>query len=176
MDQSVSPRETVWLAGTCAAAAGTAWVVSCACRTVQESGAAARVNRSARLERQIVVLLIQRLRERVERLRGLPFGGYLRRYSGAFAAGAPSPSPPTLGRQHDQLARDDLGDVACLLLAVFPGPVLDPPFDVDLIPLLQVLLRDVRQAGALVVPADHAVPLGLLLLFPTLARPLPAGG
>jgi hypothetical protein len=35
------------------------------------SGNAARASRTMRLERQIVVLLIQRLRERVERFGGL---------------------------------------------------------------------------------------------------------
>src|SRR6185503_4475571 len=100
--------------------------------------------------------------------RCLPFGGCPRGDLGAFAATA-------LGRQHDQFARNDLGDVARLLLAVFPGAVLDPPLDVDLIALLEVLLGDVRQAGSFVVPADDPVPLRLLLLFTTLRVPLPAG-
>src|SRR5438034_592492 len=38
------------------------------------SGNAARASRTVRLERQIVVLLIQRLRERVERFGGFPTG------------------------------------------------------------------------------------------------------
>src|SRR5574342_194081 len=121
MDHSVSPRTTVWLEGNCAAAAGTAWVVSCACRTVPDSDTAARVNRIARLERQIVVLLIQRLRERVERLRGLPLGGRLRAGLGPGKLPTLATAATALRGQHDQLTRDDLGDVARLFLAVFPG-------------------------------------------------------
>src|SRR6266699_768534 len=139
-------------------AEGAACVVSCAARSVHGSGTAARTSSAARLERQIVVLLIQRLRERFERLRCLPFGRCTRGDLGSFAATA-------LGRQHDQFARNDLGDVARLLLAIFPGAVLDPPLDVDLIALLEVLLGDVREAGSLatVIPADDPVPLGFLL-------------
>src|SRR3989442_16004042 len=81
---------------SCAAFAvsGRAWVVSwatsCGAPT-PASSPATRASRAARSERQIVVLLIQRLRERVERLRlalGRHFGRGLgaRELAGAFAA------------------------------------------------------------------------------------------
>src|SRR3989475_11570884 len=128
MDQRLSPMTTVWLAGSCpswkaAAGGGTcdvscaafelsarAWVVSWATSggaTTPASSPATRASRAARSERQIVVLLIQRLRERVERLRlalGRDFGRGLCARAQATAAppppAAPSPSaaeppPPT---------------------------------------------------------------------------------
>src|SRR2546426_8371690 len=139
-----------------------------------------RASRAARSERQIVVLLIQRLRERFERFRlagshSAPVGGHLRRsLRPRYIAGAFATTPTSPGRQQEHFPRDDLGDVARLLLAIFPRAVLDAPFDVDAVALLHVLLGEVRQLGALVVPADDAVPFGLLLLLPTLPRPLPA--
>src|SRR2546428_5598093 len=66
------------------------WVVSCARRTPMSSGTAARASTAPLLERQIVVLLIQCLRELVERLR-FAFGGHLRRGLGARVL--PSPCP-----------------------------------------------------------------------------------
>src|SRR5213078_3941272 len=206
MDQRVSPVTTVWLAGSCpswkaAAGGGTcdvscaafelsarAWVVSWATSggaTTPASSPATRASRAARSERQIVVLLIQRLRERFERFRlapghGCSVRGHLRRglgpreVAGAFAA-TPTPAPTPARRQQQYFPRDDLGDVARLLLTIFPRAVLDAPFDVDAVALLHVLLGEVRQLGALVVPADDAMPFGLLLLLPTLPRPLPAG-
>src|SRR5713101_2039901 len=183
MDQRLSPRVTVWLAGSCPWTAAAACVVSCcvvsrccvvscAGRTVHASGNAARASSMARLERQIVVLLIQRLRERVERFWGLPSD---------FRSRLPSSGPhwggSTSGPKHDQLARDDLGDVARLLLTVFPGAVFDPPLDVHFVTLLEVLLAHIGQTGpGLVIPADNPVPIGLFLLFPAVAGPLPAGG
>src|SRR5207244_8349503 len=123
-----------------------------------------------------VVLLTQGLRERVDPFRlAAPLGRYLggrlgpREIAGAFAA-----SPPPI-RQEQHLARDDLGRVPRLFLPILPGAVLDAPLDVDPVPLLHVLLRQIRQLGAFVVPADHPMPLGLLLLLPTLPRPLPTG-
>src|SRR6266508_5472216 len=136
------------------------------------SGNAARASSTARSERQIVVLLIQRLRERVERFWG---------FAACFRGPLPSPRPRThrggsaSRPQHDQLTRDDLSDVARLFLAIFPRPVLDPPLDIDLVTLLQVLLGDVGQAGTLVVPADYPMPLRLFLLLPAVPRPLAAG-
>src|SRR5207249_6132757 len=133
-------------------------------------------SRAARSERQIVVLLIQGLRERVERFRLAPalrrhLGGGLgpRELAGPFAA-----SPR---RQEDHFPRDDLGGVPGLLLPIFPGPILDAPLDVDPVPFLHVLLRQIRQLGAFafVIPADHPMPLGLFLLLATLPRPLPTG-
>src|SRR2546427_1040827 len=52
----------------------------------------------------------------------------------------------TLFRSH--FPRDDLGGVPGLLLPIFPGPVLDAPLDVDPVPFLHVLLRQIRQLGA----------------------------
>src|SRR5712692_2271524 len=76
IDQRVSP-----LATTCRPAAGGAVVESCAA-SVAANGKATTTAHTMGLERQIVVLLIQRLRERVERL-GLALGSHLRRRLGA---------------------------------------------------------------------------------------------
>src|SRR5207249_410198 len=117
MDQRVSPVTTVWLAGSCpswkaAAGGGTcdvscaafelsarAWVVSWATSggaTTPASSPATRASRAARSERQIVVLLIQRLRERVERLR-LALGRHLGR--GLLLLLPTLPRPLAAGRQ-----------------------------------------------------------------------------
>src|SRR3989442_8478339 len=96
MDQRVSPVATTWVAGNwpSGAGAGAAWDVSCAGVGVSgracvvscaasagaspASSPATRASRAARSERQIVVLLIQGLRERVERFRlASPLGRYL---------------------------------------------------------------------------------------------------
>src|SRR6266404_7473393 len=192
MDQRVSPVATTWVAANrpSGAGAGAAWDVSCGGVEVSgracvvscaltagaspASSPATRASRAARSERQIVVLLIQGLRERVERFRlaaslGRYLGGRLgpREVAGPFAA-----SPR---RQEDHFPRDDLGGVPGLLLPIFPGPVLDAPFDVNPVPLLHVLLGQIRQLRAFVVPADHPMPFGLFLLLPTLPRPLPTG-
>src|SRR5438874_9151747 len=175
MDQRVSPVTTVWLAGSCpswkaAAGGGTcdvscaafelsarAWVVSWATSggaTTPASSPATRASRAARSERQIVVLLIQGLRERVERFRLAPaLGRHLRgglgprELAGPFAASA--------RRQEDHFPRDDLGGVPGLLLSIFPGPVLDAPLDVDPVPFLHVLLHQIHLLGAFVVQADQ---------------------
>src|SRR2546426_6841120 len=90
-----------------------------------------RASRAARSERQIVVLLIQRLRERFERFRfagshSAPVGGHLRRsLRPRYVAGAFATTPTSPGRQQEHFPRDDLGDVARLLLAIFPRAVLD---------------------------------------------------
>src|SRR5205814_10028261 len=76
--------------------------------------------------------------------------------------------------QQNHFPRDDLGDVARLLLTIFPRAVLDALSDVDSLALLHVLLVELRLPVALVVPTDDAIPFGLLLLLPTLPRPLPA--
>src|SRR5207245_6103931 len=149
---------------------GRAWLVflatSCGATTPATSPAT-MASRAARSERQIVVLLIQRLRERVERLRlalGRDFGRGLgaRELAGAFAA-----SP---GGQQDHFPRGDLGDVTSLLLAIFPRAVLDPPFHVDAAALFHVLLVQTGQLGALVVPEDDAMRLSLLRFLPALPR------
>src|SRR2546427_3516326 len=149
-----------------------AFVVSCAPSPGPPSSPATRASRTARLERQIVVLLIERLRERVERFR-LAFGSDLGRGPGARELGSTFAASPR--RQQDHFPRDDLGDVARLLLPVLPGAVLYPAFDIELVALLHVLLGQIGQLGAFVVPADDPVPLGLLLALPPLPRPLPAG-
>src|SRR5437868_7870630 len=202
MDQRVSPRVTTWVAGSwppapspgagaCAACdvsgagcnvSGRACVVSCATSTGAgpASSPATRASRAARSERQIVVLLIQGLRERIERFRLAPrlgrhLGGGLgpREIARALPASpaAPSPSPR---RQEKHFPRDDLGRVPRLLFPILPRAILDPPLDVDPVAFLPVLLGQVRELGTLVVPADHPVPLGLFLLLATLPRPLPA--
>src|SRR6266567_527562 len=164
MDQRVSPVATTWVAGNWPNGAGAG----------AASSPATRASRAARSERQIVVLLIQGLRERVERFRLAPALG--RHLGGGFGprelAGPFAASPR---RQEDHFPRDDLGGVPGLLLPIFPGPVLDAPLDVDPVPFLHVLLRQIRQLGPFVVPADHPMPLRLFLLLATLPRPLPTG-
>src|SRR2546426_10441890 len=87
---------------------------------------------------QIVVLLIQRLRECVERLRlASPLGCHVGRGLGPRELAGPFSAAP--GRQEDHFPRDDLGDVASLLLAIFPRAVLNAPFHVDAVALLHVL-------------------------------------
>src|SRR5713101_3668478 len=105
------------------------------------SGNAARASSTARSEREIVVLLIQRLRERVER-----FWGFAACFRGPLHSPRSHRSGSASRPEHDQLTRDDLGAVARLLIPIFPRPVLDPPFDIDLVALLQVLLGDRGQA------------------------------
>src|SRR2546422_706278 len=161
------------LSAPCArTASAAALVVSCAPSPGTPSSPATRASRTARLERQIVVLLIKRLRERVERFR-LAFGSDLGRGPRARKLG--SSFAAATRRQQDHFPCDDLGDVARLLLTVFPGAVLDPAFDIELVALLHVLLGQIGQLGAFVVPADDPVPLGLLLALPPSSGPLPAG-
>src|SRR5262249_33550308 len=57
-----------------------------------------------------------------------------------------------------------------------PGAVLDAPLDIDLVAFLAVSLSDIRQTRTLVVPQNHPVPLGFLLLFARLILPTPTGG
>src|SRR5258706_5090292 len=135
------------------------------------SGNAARASSTARSDRQMVVLLIQRLRERVERLWGFAAGlrGPLRSTrSRAYRGGA------AFGPQHDQLTRDDLGDVARLLLTIFPRPVLDPSFDIDLVALFQELFAIVAKPGPLVVQPVNPLHFGLFFLLPPFPVHLPA--
>src|SRR6267378_6627694 len=192
MDQRVSPVATRWVAGNCPseAGAGAAWdvsgagvvvsgracVVSCApsAGASPASSPATRASRAARSERQIVVLLIQGLRERVERFRlASPLGRYLGGRLGPREIAGPFAASPR--RQEDHFPRDDLGGVPRLLLPILPGPVLDAPLDVDPVPLLHVLLGQIRQLGAFVVPADHPMPFSFFLLLSTLPCPLPTG-
>src|SRR5207249_10625087 len=92
-------------------------VVSCAPSAVTRSGTATSAVSRAWLERQIVVLLIQRLRKRLERFR-LALGRHLGRR--LHARRVRTLAAAALGCQHDQLAGDDLGDVPRLLVPVFP--------------------------------------------------------
>src|SRR5689334_3855133 len=201
MDQRVSPAATTWVAGSCPGegagagavcdvscagleVSGRACVVSCArsVGTGPPSSPATRASRAARSERQIVVLLIKCLRERIERLSlALSFGRDLgsrlrpRELAGAFP-GSPTTTLTTApSRQEEHFPRNDLSRVARLLLSILPRPVLDAPLDVDPVAFLHVLLGQIRELGTLVVPANDPVPLGLLLLLPPLPRPLPAG-
>src|SRR3989440_2432318 len=191
MDQRVSPRVTTWVAGSwppppCPGAgagaacdvsgaacdvSGRACVVSCATSTGAGPGSspATRASRAARSERQIVVLLIQGLRERVERFRLAPgLGCHLsgglgsREIARALPTSATSASPR---RQEDHFSRDDLGGVPRLLLPILPRAILDPPLDVDPVAFFHVLFGQIRELGAFVVPADDPVPLGLFLLL-----------
>src|SRR5256714_9721224 len=124
MGERGSPRGTTWVAGSWppppspGAGAGATWdvsgagcnvsgracVVSCATSTGAgpASSPATRASRAARSERQIVVLLIQGLRERIERFRLAPrlgrhLGGGLgpREIARALPRpGTPTPTPP----------------------------------------------------------------------------------
>src|SRR2546426_1098136 len=157
MDQRVSPVATTWVAGNwpSGAGAGAAWDVSCAGSEVSgracvvscaasagaspASSPATRASRAARSERQIVVLLIQGLRERVERFRLAPalgrnLGGGLgpRELAGPFAA-----SPR---RQEDHFPRDDLGGVPGLLLPILPGPEKQARYTTEIIAREVILL------------------------------------
>src|SRR6266480_419443 len=202
MDQRVSPRVTTWVAGSWPPApspgagagaacdvsgarcdvSGRACVVSCATSSGAgpTSSPATRASRAARSERQIVVLLIKGLRERVERFRLAPcLGRHLGRGFGpreiARALSASPTHTPTARRQEEHFPRDDLGGVARLLIKILPGPVLDAPLHVDPVAILHVLLGQIRELEPLVIPAHDPVPLGLFLLLATLPRPLPAG-
>src|ERR1051325_2974674 len=91
MDQRVSPRVTTGVAGSCPAGAGAACAVSgtgcdvsgraCVVSCATSSGAGP-ASSPARSKRQIVVLLIKGLRERVERFRLAPCLG--RHLGGGF--------------------------------------------------------------------------------------------
>src|SRR2546421_820901 len=127
------------------------------------------------LERKIVVLLIQSLRKIVVRLR-LPLRD--RRLGsavlGRFSTRVPTSALPT---HRDDLKTLDFGGVSRLSFAIFPGPILDFPFDVYPITLLQVFLRKVGETAPLaIVPENYAVPLSFLLPLPRLVVPLAAGG
>src|SRR6266571_6013525 len=117
MDQRVSPVATTWVAGNWpnGAGAGAACVVSCATSSGAgpTSSPATRASRAARSERQIVVLLIKGLRERVERFRLAPcLGRHLGRGFGpreiARAPPPPPHHPPPPRPQKGDLPRDDL--------------------------------------------------------------------
>src|SRR5436309_1224950 len=164
MSQSVSPFLTV-----CDVGLGVWPQAGAASPSPSES---ASVSARTRLEREIVILGIQSLREICEGfvlgrgLRGRPRRRLRRRERLATI---------TLAGQENQLATVDLRRVPGLPFLVLPGPVLDAALDVDLVALLAVALGDVRKIRALVVPKYDTVPLGLLLLFARGALPLATG-
>src|SRR6266545_4670764 len=165
MSQSVSPFLTV-----CDVAVGPCARAGPASPSPSESASASA---RERLEREIVILGIESLREICEgfvlgsRLRGRPRRRLRRRVRLATIA---------LAGQENQLATVDLRRVPGLPFLVLPGPVFDAAFDVDLVALLAIALGDVRKIRALVVPKYDTVPLRLLLLFARGALPLAAGG
>src|SRR5579875_2169990 len=136
-------------------------------------------------EREIVVLVLQRLREVLELLRGSATLGSAaarrrvrartrRRLRLAVVIATAARA------EHHELAYADLGGVARLVLLVLPLAVLDGSLDVETIALLHVLLDDVGEAHSLPapvrVPRDAAMPLGLLLLVAARTGPGPRGG
>src|ERR1051325_8724629 len=161
MSQSVSPFLTV-----CDVALGACPQTGAASPSPSDS---ASVSARDPLEREIVILGIQSLREICEgfvlgRRLGCRTRRRLRRRV-RFATIA-------LAGQENQLATVDLRRVPGLPFLVLPGPVLDAALDVDLVALFAVALGDVRKIRALVVPKYDTVPLGLLLLFARGALPL----
>src|SRR5215207_5726609 len=133
---------------------------------------------ATRLERKIVILVIQRSRKVLEVV-----AGRASRALRAFWGAAASDSGASLGvaaaaaaAQHEQLTHVDLGAVPGLAFLVRPLPVLDPSFDVDLVALLDVFLYDVGKLRSLRIPDDAAVPFGFFLLLTRRAAPRPARG
>src|SRR2546423_4878037 len=133
------------------------------------------------LERKIVVGLFERPREVLEVV-AAGAGGCCLAPGGCGRAAAAAPLAIVVAlsaataAEHQHLAHVDLGAVAGLVVLVLPLAILDPSFDEDLVPLLTVLLHDVRKAGAFGVPDHAAVPLGLLLFLTIRRVPLPARG
>src|SRR5438046_5089505 len=157
MDQRVSPRVTTWVAGSWPPApspgagagaacdvsgarcdvSGRACVVSCAASAGASpaSSPATRASRAARSERQIVVLLIQGLRERVERFRLAPaLGRHLRGGLGPRELAGPFAASPR--RQEDHIPRADPARVPGIHVLLLTLPQLDAPLDVDPVPFL----------------------------------------
>src|SRR5512147_739799 len=134
-----------------------------------------------RLERKIVVLIIQRSREILEVV-----AGCARRALCALGCAAATHSGTALGvvtvaaaaaaAQHDQLTNVDLGAVSGLTVLVRPLSILDSPLDVELVAFLDVLLDDVGELRTLRVPDDAAVPLRLFLTVARLVVPGTTGG
>src|SRR5690242_13434693 len=131
---------------------------------------------TSRSERKIVILIIQSSGKVLEVI-----AGCARRALGAFGcAAATHPGTPigvvtvaaaAAAAQHDQLTDVDLGAVPGLAVFVCPLPILDAPFDVDLVALLDVLLDDVGELGSFCVPDHTAVPLRLFLSVARLVVP-----
>src|SRR4051812_20230328 len=105
-----------------------------------------------RLERQVVVLALQRPREVLEVVAargGLGLLGCrgpaetLRHALPTPVTTAPAPPAPPRRAEHDELTHVDLGRVARLAVLVLPLTVLDSPFHVDLVALFDVALHDV---------------------------------
>src|SRR5688572_31390398 len=112
-----------------------------------------------RLEREIVILIIERSRKVLEVIAGCAASrtlGTLRGSAAAHPRASLSVAASAAATQHDQLTNVDLGGVPGLAVLVLPLPVLDAPFDVDLVALLDVLLDDVGELRSLRVPHDAA--------------------
>src|SRR5438270_8582199 len=89
------------------------------------------------------------------------------------AAGAAAAAFVAAAVEHLHVARDDLGAVLLLArLLVVPAIGADGAFDVDQLPLAEVLAADLAEAG----PGDDVVPLGALLLFAALVGEALVGG
>src|ERR1019366_763039 len=131
------------------------------------------------LERQVVVLLIQRPRELLEISAGLlGLVGRTRTRRGSLERVAATTAASTLAAaEEEDFAHVDLGDIARLLLLVLELPVLDAPLHIELVALVDVALDDVGEAGALAarVPGDALVPFGLFLLLTGRGVPLARG-
>src|SRR5438094_9496978 len=151
MDQRVSPWVTTCVAGSCPAGAGAgaacdvsgagcvvsgrACVVSCATSSGAgpASSPATRASRAARSERQIVVLLIKGLRERVERFRLAPRlgrhlgGGFGPREIARALPAPPPPPPPPPPRPQKTLPRASVRWDCRLPVHITPEPVLQGP-------------------------------------------------
>src|SRR4029079_10139792 len=105
---------------------------------------------ASRLERKIVILIIQRSGKVLEVLAGCArralcaFGCAAATHSGT-ALGVVTVAAASAAAQHDQLTNTDLRAVPGLAIFVCPLPILDTPLDVELVALLDVLLYDVRE-------------------------------
>src|SRR5207249_336199 len=77
-----------------------------------------------------------------------------------------APAAASAAEQHDTVAADFSG-IALVPVLVVPLPRLQPPFDVDLLPLDEVLGE--RFGG--LAPKHHAVPFGLFLPLARLVVP-----
>src|SRR5688572_30015525 len=131
---------------------------------------------AVRLERKIVVLIIQRSRKVLEVIAGCAACrtlGTLRGSAASHPRAAIGVAAAAATAQHDQLTDVDLGGVPSLAVLVLPLPILDASFDVDLVALLDVLLDDVGELRSLRVPHDAAMPFGLLLAVTRRAIPRP---
>src|SRR5205823_11225752 len=133
-----------------------------------------------RSERQVVVFVVECFRKVLEfafLAAGWGLGLGRRRARTTFPiTRRRARSSPAAAAEHDQLAHVDLGAVARLAFLVRPLPILDAPFHVELVALVDVTLDDVGQLLALAVPGHASVPFGFLLLRSGGVVPGAAGG